>query len=193
MKKKAVFIDRDGTINVDVGYPSSFDQVEIYPYAFEALGKLNDAGFLIVIVTNQSGVGRGFFTEAALRRIHDRLRAAFADRGVRVDAIYYCPHYAPAGLPEGQEACSCRKPNPEMGRRAAADLGIDLSASYMIGDKVEDIEFGRNLGVTPVLVRTGFGAEAERGFIGRPVRPAAVADTLLAAVDWILGREKGAA
>jgi D-glycero-D-manno-heptose 1,7-bisphosphate phosphatase len=191
MKKKAVFLDRDGTINVDVGYPSSFDQIRVYPYAFEALRKLNEAGFLAVIITNQSGVGRGFFTEDALRDLHDRLLTSFARRGVRVDAIYYCPHYDPAEPPERQHSCSCRKPNPEMGQRAAADLDLDLRASYMIGDKVEDIEFGWNIGATPVLVRTGFGAAAERLLLDRPLRPAAVADTLLDAVDWILHREKG--
>ena len=190
MKKKAVFLDRDGTINIDVGYPSSFDQVRIYPSAFEALGKLNEAGFLAVIVTNQSGVGRGLFTEDALRELHSRLLASFARRGVRVDAVYYCPHYDPAERSEGQTSCPCRKPNPEMGLRAAADLDLDLRASYMIGDKVEDIEFGWNIGATPVLVRTGFGAAAERLLLDRPVRPAAVADTLLDAVDWILRREK---
>jgi D-glycero-D-manno-heptose 1,7-bisphosphate phosphatase len=193
MSTKAVFLDRDGTINVDVGYPSSFDQVEIYPYAFEAVARLNKAGFLTIIITNQSGIGRGLFSEEALQTIHGRLRAVFTQRGARIDAIYYCPH-APepdrGGLPP---ACSCRKPNPEMGLRAANDLGIDLRASYMVGDKIEDIEFGRNIGVLPVLVRTGFGAEAERQFNARTdIRPVTVVDTLLDAVRWILGRDKGA-
>jgi D-glycero-D-manno-heptose 1,7-bisphosphate phosphatase len=186
MTKRAVFLDRDGTINVDVGYPSRYDQITIYPYSFEALRKINAAGFLAVVVTNQSGIGRGFLTEDDLRDIHARMAEDFLARGARLDAFYYCPHYNLSEIPLYRLDCPCRKPKPEMARRAAADLGLDLSRSYMIGDKVEDVEFGLAAGASPILVRTGYGASAEIKLVERAITPAAVAGTLLEAVDWIL-------
>lgn len=185
-KRRAVFLDRDGTINEDVGYPSRIDQVRIYPYAFEALRKIKDAGFAAVVVTNQSGIGRGYLTEADLAAIHRFIAAEFAARAVRIDAFYYCPHYEFSDLPGYRGLCACRKPEPEMGRRAAADLDLDLERSYMIGDKVEDIRFGLAIGAKPVLVRTGYGAESERRLPELGITPAAVADDLRTAVDWVL-------
>jgi D-glycero-D-manno-heptose 1,7-bisphosphate phosphatase len=192
MKKRAVFLDRDGTINVDIGYPGSFAEITIYPESYEAVRKIRAAGFLAVVVTNQSGVGRGLFSEDALRDIHQNLIAAMASRGAPLDAIYYCPHYDRSERPEYRRACSCRKPATGLALRAAADFDIDLRRSYMIGDKVEDILFGLNAGMTPVLVRTGFGAETEQKLreMGRP--PAAAVGGVLEAVNWILdhdGRE----
>ena len=178
MKKRAVFLDRDGTINADVGYPSRYEQItDLSLRASRPCASINAAGFLAVVVTNQSGIGRGFLTEADLRDIHAKMTAAFAARGVRIDAFYYCPHYDLSDIPRYRLDCSCRKPKPEMARRAAADLGIDLSRSYMIGDKVEDVEFGLAIGATPVLVRTGYGAAAEsklreRGDRAPPPSPA---------------------
>jgi D-glycero-D-manno-heptose 1,7-bisphosphate phosphatase len=99
MKKRAVFLDRDGTINKDVGYPSSFSMVEIYPYSFEAIKKINEAGLLAVIVSNQSGVGRGLIVEKDLKDIHQRLRVAFAKRNAHFDGVYYCPHYRLSSVP----------------------------------------------------------------------------------------------
>ncbi|MCX6564469.1 MAG: HAD family hydrolase [Candidatus Aminicenantes bacterium] len=186
MTKRAVFLDRDGTINVDVGYPSRYDQVKIYAASFEALRKINAAGFLAVVVTNQSGIGRGFLTEDDLRDIHARMAEDFLARGARLDAFYYCPHYDLSEIPRYRLDCPCRKPKPEMARRAAAELGLDLSRSYMIGDKVEDVEFGLAAGASPILVRTGYGASAEIKLVERAITPAAVAGTLLEAVDWIL-------
>jgi len=186
MTKRAVFFDRDGTINVDVGYPKRYDQITIYPYSFEALRKINAAGFLAVVVTNQSGIGRGFLTEDDLLDIHARMAEDFLARGARLDAFYYCPHYDLSEIPRYRLDCPCRKPKPEMARRAAAEFGLDLSRSYMIGDKVEDVEFGLAAGASPILVRTGYGASAEIKLVERAVTPAAVAGTLLEAVDWIL-------
>jgi D-glycero-D-manno-heptose 1,7-bisphosphate phosphatase len=185
-KTRAVFLDRDGTINEDVGYPSRIDQVRIYPFAFEALRKIKEAGFAAVVVTNQSGIGRGYLTEADLAAIHRHIAAEFAARAVRIDAFYYCPHYEFSDLPGYGGLCACRKPEPGMGRQAAADLGLDLERSYMIGDKVEDVRFGAAIGAKPVLVRTGYGAESERRLQALGLAPAAVADDLRAAVDWVL-------
>jgi D-glycero-D-manno-heptose 1,7-bisphosphate phosphatase len=187
--RRAVFLDRDGTINVDVGYPSCWDQISIFPSAFEAVRRLKAAGFQAVVVTNQSGIARGFLTEADLADIHARMAAEFARRGAPLDAFYHCPHFPDAPVGDSGLECDCRKPGPGMGRRAAAELGIDLSRSYMVGDKAEDVLFGLNIGATPILVRTGYGPIAEPKLVSLSVRPAHVADDLASAVDWILARE----
>ena len=189
MKKRAVFLDRDGNINRDVGYPGSYDLIEIYPYSFEAVRRLNQAGFLAVIVTNQSGVGRGLIEESRLRDIHARMQEAFRLHEAHFDGIYYCPHHVSSRNPDYGRDCDCRKPQTAMGLRAAADLGIDTSASFMVGDKVEDIQFGLNLGARPVLVLTGYGRESLPKLEARGIEPAHVAQDLLDAVDWILKEE----
>ncbi len=189
MKKKAVFLDRDGNINRDVGYPGSYDLIEIYPYSFEAVRRLNLAGLLAVIVTNQSGVGRGLIEESQLRDIHARMQEAFRLQEAHFDGIYYCPHHVASRNPAYNRDCRCRKPRPGMGLQAAADLGIDTSASYMVGDKVEDIQFGLNLGARPILVLTGYGRESLPKLEAQGIEPAHVALNLLDAVHWILKEE----
>jgi D-glycero-D-manno-heptose 1,7-bisphosphate phosphatase len=189
MNKRAIFLDRDGTINQDVGYPNDFSQINIYPYSFEALRKINASGFLAVVITNQSGIGRGYLTENNLHDIHQKMKAAFAARGVHLDGLYFCPHYELSSDPRYRKNCACRKPEPGMAVRAAQDLGIDLRGSYVIGDKVEDILFGLKIGARPVLVLTGFGQEAERKLEEKNIRPAHTAPDLLKAVDWILDED----
>jgi D-glycero-D-manno-heptose 1,7-bisphosphate phosphatase len=189
MTTRAVFLDRDGNINRDVGYPHSYEQIEIYPYSFEAIRKINQAGLLAVIVTNQSGVGRGLITEPELRDIHDRMTEALRRQGASIDGVFYCPHHADSEIPAYARECDCRKPNPGMGLKAAAELGIDTRRSYMVGDKVEDIEFGINLGATPVLVLTGYGKTSLERLKSRGITPAHVAPHLLDAVNWILEHE----
>jgi len=191
MKKRAIFLDRDGTINEDVGYPGHFSQVHIYPYSIEAVRKINRAGLLAVVVTNQSGVGRGFFTEAALRKLHRKMNEEFISRQARLDRIYYCPHHVGSALPEYSLDCTCRKPFPGLGLRAAEELDIDLHRSYMIGDKVEDILFGRNIGARPVLVLTGYGRQAQGRLQEEGILPAFTGRTLSEAVDWILEVDLG--
>lgn len=193
MKKRAVFLDRDGTINEDVGYPGTYDQVRIYPYSPEAVRRINEAGLAVVVVTNQSGIGRGFFTEDALREIHERLDADLRAAGARLDAIYYCPHHPGSAVPGYGEDCRCRKPFPGMALKARADLGIELEGSYMVGDKEEDIRFGLAIGATPVLVLTGYGAGALARLRDNGIEPAFVAADLGEAVDWILRRESAPA
>ncbi len=189
MKKAAIFLDRDGNINRDVGYPSSFDQVEIYPYSFEAVLKINQAGLLAVVITNQSGVGRGLIEEPQLRDIHDRMQEAFRQQEAHFDGIYYCPHFVSSRIPVYDKGCECRKPRPGMGLRAAAELGIDTSRSYMVGDKVEDVQFGWNLGARSVLVLTGYGQASLAKLRAQGTEPAHVAQNLLDAVNWILEEE----
>jgi len=189
MKKRAVFLDRDGNINRDVGYPDSFDLIEIYPYSFEAVRKLNRAGFLAVIITNQSGIGRGLIPEKNLLDIHTRMKAAFEQKQAHIDGVYYCPHYPSSSHVKYGRDCSCRKPRPGMGLQAAQDLEIDPSRSFMIGDKVEDIQFGLNLGATPILVLTGYGERSQERLAEQGIEPACIAPTLLDAVNWILAKE----
>jgi D-glycero-D-manno-heptose 1,7-bisphosphate phosphatase len=190
MMKKAVFLDRDGTLNIDVGYPSRYDQIDVYPQSFEAVKRLNKEGLLAVVVTNQSGIGRGLLTEEDLKDIHARLAASFVRREARLDAIYYCPHYALSEDLRYRKECDCRKPKPGLARQAAADLGIDLASSYMIGDKTEDIIFAMNIGAVPVLVLTGAGGESQSKLRDQNLAPVHVAADILEAVDWILERER---
>ncbi len=189
-KKRAVFLDRDGTINEDVGYPKYFKQINIFPFSFEAVRKINEAGFLAVIVTNQSGIGRGFLNEEELQAIHQKIAAAFSQHKAYFDGIYFCPHYPLSSAPLYRKDCSCRKPNPGLALQAASELNIDLEGSYMIGDKVEDMLFARNIKASPILVLTGFGQKTLSEFKQRGIPPVFVAQNLLEAVDWILKKEK---
>jgi D-glycero-D-manno-heptose 1,7-bisphosphate phosphatase len=188
--RRAVFLDRDGTINEDVGYPGRYGQVRIYPCSFEAVRKLNAAGLAVVVITNQSGVGRGFFTEEELRVIHDTMRADFAAAGARIDAVYYCPHFMGSLSPAYDIDCACRKPFPGMAIRAREELDLDLEGSYMVGDKVEDVRFGLNVGARPVLVLTGYGEASREALLREGIEPAHVAPDLGAAADWILACER---
>jgi D-glycero-D-manno-heptose 1,7-bisphosphate phosphatase len=190
MKKNAVFLDRDGTINEDVGYPSEYGQIRIYPAGFKAVRKFNKAGLLTIVITNQSGIGRGLITEEALADIHKKMLASFAEKKARLDAFYYCPHYENSRTPRYRQACDCRKPNPGLALQAAGDFGLNLRRSYMVGDKVEDILFGRNIRATAVLVLTGYGRKSLPKLKKIGFEPAHVAEDILEAADWILEREK---
>lgn len=190
MKKKAVFLDRDGTINKDVGYPNSFNVIEIYPSSYEAVRKINERGLLAVITTNQSGVGRGLIVEKNLHAIHQKFKEFFTKNNAHFDAIYYCPHFISSSNPHYRKDCQCRKPYPGMALKAAEELNIDLENSYMVGDKVEDILFGLNIHARPILVLTGFGQESLLKLKKRGINPAYIAADLLDAVNWILQREK---
>jgi D-glycero-D-manno-heptose 1,7-bisphosphate phosphatase len=190
MKRRAVFLDRDGTINKDVGYPNSFDLIEIFPYSFDAIKKINAAGLLAVIVTNQSGVGRGLIDIESLHDIHQNLKEVFAEHDAHIDGIYFCPHYPSSPLPQYDKDCQCRKPFPGMALQAASDLDIDLEHSFMVGDKAEDILFGLNIQAQSILVLTGFGKKTLLQLKEKGIKPAYVASSLMDAVDWIINKEK---
>ncbi len=190
MKKRAVFLDRDGTLNKDVGYPNSFAAIEVYPYSFDAIRKINRSGLLTVVVTNQSGIGRGLIEEKNLQDIHQQMRNLFLRNNARLDGIYYCPHYIASMDPQYRKDCSCRKPNPGMAIKAAEELNISLKNSYMVGDKIEDIQFGLNIEATPILLLTGHGYKALRNLSEEGIQPAFVAQDLLEAADWILENDK---
>jgi len=189
-KKKAVFLDRDGNINKDVGYPSSYDMIEIYPYSFEAVKKINEAGLLTVITTNQSGIARGLIMEEELLDMHRKLQEEFSRKNAYIDGIYYCPHFPEAAHPIYGKKCSCRKPEPGMALQAAEDLNIDTSLSYMVGDKLEDILFGMNINAKTILVLTGYGEKSQALLKEKGIKPSYIAANLLEAVNWILSQEK---
>jgi histidinol-phosphate phosphatase family protein len=185
-KFSAVFMDRDGTINEEVSYLSRMEQLRLYPQTVEAVRLINAAGMKAVVVTNQSGIARGYFTEEFVWSVHERINELLAVQGARIDGFYVCPHHPVYGNGIYKQECSCRKPRPGMLLRAAAELNIDLSRSYMVGDMLKDIEAGKSAGARAVLVRTGYGSN-----IVRTDMPAFIADDVLEAVQWILKDRKG--
>jgi len=154
--KKAVFVDRDGTINEESGYLFRKEDCRFIPGAVEAIVQLNNAGFQVVVITNQSGIARGYYSAADLDQLHLYMGNEIAAAGGRIDGWYYCPHHPDYATKESQ--CDCRKPLPGMIQRAAHDLGIDLSSSWMVGDKIADVHAGNAAGCQTVLVKTGYGA-----------------------------------
>jgi D-glycero-D-manno-heptose 1,7-bisphosphate phosphatase len=190
MSRRAIIMDRDGTVCEEVGYVNHVDRIRLLSRSAEAIKAANNAGFQTVVVTNQAGVARGYFAEGLIDEVHDRLREMLAETGARLDGIYYCPHHPEVGAPAYRKRCTCRKPSPGMLERARDEMGIDLSASYMIGDTVKDIEAGHRAGTTNVLVLTGYGkGELEYQSHAWTVQPDHVAADLLDAVAWILERE----
>jgi len=190
MGRRAIIMDRDGTVCEEVGYVNHIDRVRLLPRSAAAIQAANEAGFQTVVVTNQAGVARGYFAEGLIDEAHDRVRELLAETGARLDGIYYCPHHPEVGAPAYRKRCTCRKPSPGMLERARDEMGIDLSSSYMIGDTVKDVEAGHRAGTTTVLVLTGYGkGELEYQSHAWTVRPDHVAVDLLDAVTWILERE----
>ena len=185
-KQGAVFMDRDGTINEEVNYLSRMEQLRLYPQTVKAVRLINAAGMKAVVVTNQSGIARGYFTEDFVRRVHDRINELLASGGARIDGFYVCPHHPVYGDGIYKQECSCRKPKPGMLLQAAEELNIDLTRSYIVGDMLKDIETGKKVGVKGILVRTGYGSN-----IVRTDMPAYIAEDILEAVQWILKDRKG--
>lgn len=185
--RPAVFLDRDGTLIEDVGYLDAVTRIAIFPWTIDAIRALNRAALPLVVVTNQSGVARKYFTEALVHETHRALDARLAAGGVHIDAYYYCPHHPDGKLPDYARQCDCRKPRPGLIDRAARDLNLDPARSFVVGDKWGDVGLARAVGARAVLVRTGTGAIAER----RPrdgLTADAVVDNLAAAASWILMR-----
>ncbi|HKV42582.1 MAG TPA: HAD family hydrolase [Blastocatellia bacterium] len=182
----AVFLDRDGTLNEDTGYLKGPDDLVLYPWATEAVKLVNTAGLKAIVVTNQGGVARGICSEDAVRRTNERLVSELAARGARIDGVYYCPHHPDADDEIYGITCECRKPRPGMVLQAQRDSNIDLRRSFVIGDKLSDIELASNVGAAGGLVLTGYGLRTREIFNGRPDSPDFVADTLLDAIHHIL-------
>ncbi|OGW67811.1 MAG: hypothetical protein A3H49_01685 [Nitrospirae bacterium RIFCSPLOWO2_02_FULL_62_14] len=176
-----IFLDRDGTTNRDTGYIKSVDELQIFPGAVEAVARLKQAGARVVMITNQSGVGRGLFSIETLGAVHARLRAVFEAGGAPFDGLYYCPHHPDDG-------CACRKPGTVMVERAVADLGLDLSRAYVVGDQRRDIDLARRIGAKGILMTTGpTSTQALEEMRQEGAAPDYVANDLGQAVTWLFG------
>ncbi len=189
---RAVFFDRDGTVTEEVGYLTDLSKMHLIPGAGMAIKKLNDAGFKVILVTNQSGVARGYFPESQVHAAHKMLEQMLQIEGARLDGIYYCPHHPSAGNSEYTMACDCRKPGTGLLDRASRDFDIDIKQSYVVGDKWSDIELAQRAGTRgAVLVGTGFGTEDAGN-----VRPELISDPdytahdISDAVEWILSKRE---
>jgi D-glycero-D-manno-heptose 1,7-bisphosphate phosphatase len=181
--RRAVFLDRDGTVNEEREYLFRIEDFTFIPGVPAAIRRLNEAGWLVVVVTNQSGVARGYYGEADVGRLHRHIQDELAAAGARIDGFYLCPHHPSEGIGEYRRDCDCRKGRPGMLLQAAAELGIDLARSYMVGDKVADVEAAEGAGCTPLLVLTGYGAEESRRLPAQRARRFAA---LPEAVDFVL-------
>jgi D,D-heptose 1,7-bisphosphate phosphatase len=189
-KNAAIFLDRDGTINEEVGYLDSPDKLVIFPSVYEAIRLINQSGRKAIVVTNQAGIARGLFGEDLVETIHAALREALLQKGAFIDAFYYCPHHPTEGSAPYRQNCDCRKPAPGLFLRAARELNLDLFASWMIGDRYNDMEAAHRAGARGVLVKTGYGADTLSGEGPDAETPAGkpdlIADDILEAVRLIL-------
>jgi D-glycero-D-manno-heptose 1,7-bisphosphate phosphatase len=193
-KLPAIFLDRDGTINEEVGFLDSLEKLRLIPGAARAISMINESGFKAIVVTNQSGVARGLFDEEMVAAAHQKIQKMLLEKGARIDAFFYCPHHPTASRGIYLKNCPCRKPAPGMLLRAKDELMIALEDSYIIGDTLNDIEAGAKVGVKGVLVKTGYGgesaarladatSESENIILYRPVK---IAADLEEAVRWII-------
>jgi D-glycero-D-manno-heptose 1,7-bisphosphate phosphatase len=180
-----VFLDRDGTLIEEVGYLSHLDRIVLYPWSIESVKLLNRAGFKVVVVTNQAGVARGLFDEDFIDEAHRFLDQKFSDGGATIDKFYYCPHHPEASVEAYRSECDCRKPKAGMLWKAAQELELELSHSFVIGDRLSDLRLGQAVGARSLLVRTGYGETTARELTD-DVEVAYTAPELMTAVAWIL-------
>lgn len=178
--RPGVFLDRDGTVAEEVGYLNHASRFRIFLFAAAAIRRLNKANFRVIVVTNQSGVGRGYFPESLVHSVNEIMKRELAAAGARIDADYYCPHTS-------ADRCDCRKPKPGLLEGAAREHTLDLSRSFVVGDRYGEIELARNVRARGILVRTGYG-EGELAWHSAkwPTQPDFVAEDLSKAADWIL-------
>ena len=179
--RRAVFLDRDGTICEEMGYLNHLSRLQMFPFAAAAIRRLNQAGLPVIVVTNQSGVARGIFPEWLVHHVHERVIEELAAAGARVDGFYFCPH-------RSEDACGCRKPYPGMLERAAREHSLELTGSYVVGDRYADVEMGLKVSGRGILVLTGYGrGEYELHRNSWPRQPDHIVANLSEAVDLILG------
>ncbi len=185
--QKAVFLDRDGTIIEDTGYVHERDKVRFLPGASQAIKSLNENGFRVIIITNQAGVARGYFTEEAVKEINSFVQESLANEGAFIDMIYYCPHHVEGIIDEYKKECYCRKPNPGMIEQAVRDFDIDLKNSFVVGDHLSDVEAGRRAGCKTILIAGGHSQNKgeESLQISNYVAP-----DLSEAVKWLIELER---
>ena len=157
MAQKAVFLDRDGVINVDKGYVHKIEDFEFYPDVFDGLKRLQENGFKLVIITNQSGIAVGYYTEEDFFKLTEYMLDRFDKEGIKIEKVYYCPHHPEGIVPHLRKVCNCRKPETGMIEDAIKEFDIDPLSSFLIGDKETDIKAGKKMGITSILVKTGQG------------------------------------
>ncbi len=186
-----VFVDRDGTLNHEVDYVRTPDELQLIAGAGEAVQKLNERGFATCVISNQSGIARGYLSEEDLIPIHEKLERELARDGGKVDRIYYCPHHPTEGVPPYNVVCDCRKPKSGMLRKGSRELGIDLASSFVVGDSVVDIEAGHAVNAHTILVLTGYGRATFEHYVSRGIHVEFVAPTIVEAVNYILNRVDG--
>ena len=185
--RPAVFIDRDGTLTEEVGYVNHPSRLRVLPRSAEAIRRLNAAGIAAVVVTNQAGIARGYFSAEVLAAVNDALISQLKDEGAHLDGVYVCPHHPSEGKPPYRMVCECRKPKPGLLLRAASDLSLDLARSTLVGDKGSDLVAARAVGARGVLVLTGYGlGEWEYRRSALPTAPDHLAADLLGAVEWVI-------
>ena len=184
--RPAAFLDRDGTLIHDVGYLSRVEDVQWFPWSIDAIRLLNRAGFLVCITTNQGGIGLGFYGADLVERVHAGMCADVEASGGRIDGLFFCPHHPLAVVDALRIDCDCRKPKPGMIRQATAAFDIDLSKSFVVGDKMADVGLATNAGARGILVKTGYGPAQLVRHGGQAPGAAFVAETVLEAVSWML-------
>jgi D-glycero-D-manno-heptose 1,7-bisphosphate phosphatase len=176
----AVFLDRDGTINEEMGYINHPDRFIIFPFVSESIRIFNTLNLKVIVITNQSGIARGYFSEQLLSSIHETLLQKMVEANARIDAIYYCPHHPKEGIEAYRIDCLCRKPKPGMVMQAVKEHDLELSKSFMVGDRFRDIQFAKNLGLTTAMVMTGYGkGEYQYQRANWPFEPDIIGDNLL--------------
>jgi D-glycero-D-manno-heptose 1,7-bisphosphate phosphatase len=192
MMKPAVFLDRDGTLNEQMGYINHVARFILLPRAAEAIRILKRSGYLVIVVSNQSGVARGYFPIQLVEEVHRHMQAQLAKQGAAVDGVFFCPHHPHGSVAEYRVDCECRKPKTGLIAKACEHFDIDMSRSYVVGDRYTDLEMAFRSELQGVLVRTGYGrGEIEYVLPGRPRRPRHVARDLLDAARWIIKKENG--
>lgn len=178
--KAGVFLDRDGTISEEVGYLNHISRFHMFPFAPAAIRKLNDSGLFVFVITNQSGIARGYYPESLVHTVHDLMAQQLSAAGAHLDGIYYCPHTS-------SDACACRKPRPGMLDQASAEHGVDLTRSFVVGDRHSDVELAHRVGARSIMVRTGYGEGEILWHASRwTLNPDFIAPDLSGATDWIL-------
>jgi D-glycero-D-manno-heptose 1,7-bisphosphate phosphatase len=177
-----VFFDRDGTLNLEKGYITDLSDIELYPDSGTVLRRLKQLGFWVVVITNQSAIGRGLMSESQFEQVNAAFREQLQQSGAGYDALYYCPH-------RPEDDCPCRKPKPGLIFQAAHDLGIDLSRSYMIGDKLSDIEAGNRAGCKTILLLTGKGKQSQKAIEDKNSTPDTIQKNLTTTLAWIREQE----
>ncbi len=188
-KNKAVFLDRDGVVLKEVGYLDDFKKISFYKGNIEAIKLLRKYGFKLIVVSNQSGVARGYFTEDFVKKTHRLIQKKLKKHKTKIDAFYYCPHHIKdVKVKRYYKDCFCRKPKPGMVLKAKKRFNIDLSKSYLIGDKLTDIELGKNTGLKTFLLLTGFGKK-EKKLINSRIKPDYISKNLLTAAKIIIGEK----